>query len=48
VLGLALGMACCIFIFLIVQFELSFDRFHSKRSAPRCKAWCCCYGSIEI
>ncbi len=31
VLGLALGMACCLFIFLIIQYELSFDRFHSKR-----------------
>lgn len=30
VLGLALGMACCIFIFLIIQHETSFDRFHSK------------------
>ncbi|MDZ7363617.1 MAG: ABC transporter permease [candidate division KSB1 bacterium] len=31
VLGLALGMACCLFIFLIIQYELRFDRFHSKR-----------------
>lgn len=30
VLGLALGMACCLFIFLIIQYELRFDRFHSK------------------
>ncbi|MCI0695023.1 ABC transporter permease [candidate division KSB1 bacterium] len=30
VLGLALGMACCLFIFLIVQYELRFDRFHQK------------------
>ncbi|MGB2905473.1 MAG: ABC transporter permease [Candidatus Aminicenantaceae bacterium] len=27
-LGLAIGMACCILIFLWVQDELSFDRFH--------------------
>ncbi len=30
VLGLALGMACCLFIFLIIQYELRFDRFHQK------------------
>ncbi len=30
VLGLALGMACCLFIFLIIQYELRFDRFHRK------------------
>ena len=26
--GLALGMACCIFIFLYIQDELSYDKFH--------------------
>jgi len=31
VLGLALGMACALLIFLFVQFELSFDRFHKNR-----------------
>ncbi len=31
VLGLALGMTCCLFIFLIIQYELRFDRFHGKR-----------------
>lgn len=31
VVGLALGMACCLFIFLIIEFESSFDRFHGKR-----------------
>ncbi|MEK7729942.1 MAG: ABC transporter permease, partial [candidate division KSB1 bacterium] len=31
VLGLALGMACCVFIFLIIQYETSFERFHGKR-----------------
>lgn len=30
VLGLALGLACCLFIFLIIQYELRFDRFHKK------------------
>ncbi|MDL1875550.1 ABC transporter permease, partial [Cytophagia bacterium CHB2] len=30
VFGLALGMACCLFIFLIIQYELRFDRFHGK------------------
>jgi hypothetical protein len=31
VLGMALGMGCCLLIFLIIQYELRFDRFHSKR-----------------
>ncbi len=30
ILGLGLGMACCMLIFLFVQDELSFDRYHSK------------------
>ncbi len=30
ILGLSIGMACCIIIFLFVQNELSYDRFHSK------------------
>ena len=29
--GLAIGMAVCISIFLLVQFELSFDAFHEKK-----------------
>lgn len=29
--GLALGMSCALLIFLYVQFEYSFDRFHTKR-----------------
>ena len=29
--GLAIGIAACLLIFLIVQFETSFDTFHSKR-----------------
>lgn len=28
--GLALGIACCLVLFLYVQHELSFDRFHEK------------------
>lgn len=28
--GLSIGMACCIFIFLFVQDELSFDKFHTN------------------
>ncbi len=30
IVGLALGMACCIMISLYVQHELSYDRFHKK------------------
>ena len=30
VLGLALGITCCLFIFLIIQYELRFERFHQK------------------
>lgn len=30
IIGLSIGMACCIIIFLFVQNELSYDRFHSK------------------
>jgi putative ABC transport system permease protein len=29
--GLAVGIAVCLVIFLIIQFELSFDDFHSKK-----------------
>jgi putative ABC transport system permease protein len=28
VLGLAIGLASCLIIFLITHFELSYDRFH--------------------
>ena len=31
ILGLALGMACFLLIFLFVRFKLSFDDFHEKR-----------------
>lgn len=31
VLGLAIGMACCLMIMLIVQDELSYDQFHEKK-----------------
>ena len=30
ILGLSIGMACCLIIFLFVQNELSYDKFHSK------------------
>ena len=30
ILGLALGLACCLSIFLFVKDELSFDKFHEK------------------
>jgi ABC-type antimicrobial peptide transport system permease subunit len=30
VLGLALGIACCVVIFVIVKYETSFDDYHSK------------------
>ena len=30
VFGLAIGLACCLVIFLYVQDELRFDRFHTK------------------
>src|ERR1700704_4121955 len=29
--GLAAGIAVCLIIFIIIQFELSFDNFHSKK-----------------
>jgi len=28
--GLAIGMACCVILFLYIQSELSYDRFHEK------------------
>ena len=31
VLGLAIGMTCCLLIFLYVQHELSYDTFHTKK-----------------
>jgi predicted permease len=31
IVGLAIGIAACLLIFLIVQFETSFDNFHSKK-----------------
>lgn len=30
IIGLSIGMACCIIIFLFVQNELGYDKFHSK------------------
>ncbi|HTQ66177.1 MAG TPA: ABC transporter permease [Puia sp.] len=31
VLGLTIGIASCLLIFLVIQFELSFDSFHQKK-----------------
>ncbi len=31
VIGLAIGIAACLLIFLIIQFETSFDNFHTKK-----------------
>lgn len=31
VLGLAVGIAACLLIFLVIRFETSFDNFHSKK-----------------
>ena len=31
ILGLTIGIAACLLIFVLVQFELSFDNFHPKR-----------------
>lgn len=31
IIGLAIGIASCMLIFLIIQFETSFDKFHSKK-----------------
>ena len=31
VLGLAIGMTCCLLIFLYVQHELNYDQFHEKK-----------------
>ncbi len=30
IFGLAIGMTCCIVLFLFVQYERSFDKFHEK------------------
>ena len=31
VTGLAVGIAACLLIFLVIEFETSFDTFHAKR-----------------
>ena len=31
IVGLAVGIAACLLIFVVVQFELSFDSFHPKK-----------------
>ena len=33
ILGLGVGVAVCLIIFLIVQFELSFDKFHKNKDS---------------
>src|SRR4051812_24155136 len=33
IIGLAIGIASCLLIFLIIRFETSFDNFHSKRAS---------------
>lgn len=37
--GLSIGMTCCIFILLYVQYELSFDRFHADADKIYRIAW---------
>ncbi len=32
-LGLAIGIAACLLIFLVVRFETSFDNFHLKKNS---------------
>src|SRR4051812_34517298 len=33
IVGLAVGIAACLLIFLVIRFQTSFDTFHSKRNA---------------
>ncbi|MCH7677654.1 ABC transporter permease, partial [candidate division KSB1 bacterium] len=33
VFGLAIGMACCILIFLLIRYEWSYDTFHEKKDS---------------
>jgi putative ABC transport system permease protein len=32
IVGLAVGIAACLLIFLVIQFETSFDDFHKKKN----------------
>jgi putative ABC transport system permease protein len=32
IMGLAVGIAACLLLFLLIRHELSFDNFHSKRN----------------
>src|SRR5215211_1659550 len=32
IFGLSVGLACCILMFLFIQHELSYDKFHDKAS----------------
>ena len=34
-IGLAVGIAACLLLFLVVRFETSFDNFHSKKFSDR-------------
>src|SRR5215217_687052 len=38
VVGLAVGIAACLLIFIVIQFESSFDTFHKKRDRIYCVA----------
>ncbi len=38
VLGLAVGIACCILVMIFVRSELSYDRFHAKADRIH-RAW---------
>src|SRR5580700_8861380 len=33
IVGLAVGIAACLLIFLVIQFETSFDNFHKKKDS---------------
>ena len=43
IIGLAVGLACCILIFLWVRHELSYDRYHEHRD----RVYRVCYGDRE-
>lgn len=32
-LGLAVGIAACLLLFLVIQYETSFDNFHPKKAS---------------
>ena len=47
ILGLAVGMACCILILLFVLDEVSYDRFHEKADRIYRVLWDARYGDNE-